>query len=331
MKKIVVDTLGADLGAMPIIKGVVKALVENQNLGVVFVGRAADVTQGIRGTDIAVERVEIIDTDEFITNEDTPTCIFGGKEHTSMVLALEKLKSDDECIGLISAGNTGVLLVGSILKVGLAGGIKMPALSAALPTVTGGMMCLVDCGANIDCRAVDFAAYAVMGDAFMRSMYGTIKPKVAIMSVGREKGKGTELVRDAYDLISRLPLNFIGNAEGNDLTSGYADVVVTDGFSGNVLLKNTEAVGKSVITMIDKLPEEIRNSHAAKVIKEEIFKNYDLNSQAGATFLGTAKTIVKMHGCATFDTAYACFNQVIRLESKNFAASVKESLKLIAK
>ena len=143
------------------------------------------------------------------------------------------------------------------------------------------------------------------------------------MSVGRNRHKGTNLVKEAYGLIEKLPLNFIGNIEGNDMVGSEADVIVTDGFTGNILLKNTEAAGMIAINAIDSLGTL---SPELQKVRDELYDFFAFNDRGGAVFLGTRKAVVKMHGCANKDTAYACVNLAIKLEDRNFSSHVAASL-----
>ena len=162
-----------------------------------------------------------------------------------MVMALDALKREEDACGLLSAGNTGARLVGATFRLGLQDGLKMPALSSSLPTVSGGRALLVDCGANVGATAADLVAFARLGAEFARRQYRKDDPAVALLSVGREPGKGNALLKEAYPLLEASGLNFVGNREGGDLVNGEADVFVCDGYAGNLVLKCTEAVGKA--------------------------------------------------------------------------------------
>ena len=324
MQKIIVDTLGSDNGSTPIVKGALRALKENPDIFLVFVGNSAEIEPEIAKANVDKTRFEIIHTDKFVPDSALPTCVFRGSDDTSMVMSLEHLKNTDDVVGMISAGNTGALLVGTICRLGLAEGLMSPALATALPCKKDGLVCLVDCGANTDCTAEDLKRFAVMGSAFMQSLMNIESPKVAMMSVGRSSHKGNALVKEAYHLIESLPVNFIGNIEGCDLINSEADVIVTDGFTGNILLKNTEAAGMAAIAVIDSMASDLPEYDNIKYALHQMFA---FNDRGGATFLGTKKTVVKMHGCANEETAYSCVNQVVNLESRNFSKKVCEALK----
>lgn len=325
MRKIVIDIYGADAGIEPVVAGTAKAL----NMGIPFfpvmVGSACGITKLMECAGIAADRYEIVDTDKFISQEDPATCVFGDRDDSSMVMAYTRLKNDPECAAMLSPGNTGALLVGSICRLGLLPGLKFPALASALPCVRGKLICLVDCGANVDCTAADLVRFATMGSIFSRSCCGIHEPRVGLMNVGREKQKGNALTREAFEKISQLPLNFVGNLEGSDMVSGYADVIVTDGFSGNLLLKSTEAVGKAAIAIVEEMGIGADPAVISR-IKQALWETFDFNSQGAATFLGPRKTVVKMHGCANEDTTVASIRQILRLEDAGFSQAMAEAM-----
>lgn len=322
MFKIIVDTLGADNGPEPIVTGVAKALCVHPELYAVLVGPQTQLRQIMNNEGIEPTRYEIVDADKYIRNTDPPTLIFGSTD-TSMALAYDRLKQDVCCCALLSAGSTGALLVGSICRLGLLPGLKLPSLASALPCNGEKLLCLVDCGSNMECTADDLALFARMGNVFSKSYCGIENPRVGLMSVGREAQKGNALTREAFERISALDLNFVGNLEGSDLVSGYADVVVADGFSGNLLLKCAESVGKAAMQIVETYGGDLP---AANKIRQVLFETFDFNSQGAATFLGPKKTVVKMHGAANTDTALASIEQILRLEKAQFSQAMAQEL-----
>lgn len=323
MQKIVVDIYGADAGIEPVVSGVAKALRQGVEFFPILVGDGAAVREIMDREGIAPERYEILHTDKFITNDEPPTCVFGGRDDSSLVMAYTRLKQDESCCGMLSPGSTGALLVGSICRLGLLPGLKFPALASALPCGVENLVCLVDCGANITCTATDLARFARMGSIFSRCFCGIENPRVGLMNVGREPGKGTDLTREAFEKISALPIRFVGNLEGSDLVSGYADVIVSDGFSGNILLKSTEAAGKAAMEIVRSLAQQADPALAQQLV-HAIWRKFDFNSQGAATFLGTRKIVVKMHGCANEDTTVSSIRQILSLQSAGFIAAMKE-------
>lgn len=323
MQKIVIDIYGADQGTQVVLNGAAKAIKE---LGIfpVFVGDSALINETMASYGIEAKSYEVIHTTDYITNNEPATCIFGGRDESSISLAYKKLKEDNDCIALLSAGNTGALLVGSICRLGLLPQVKAPSLCSALPCAYENLVTLVDCGSAIDCTANDLVRFAKMGNVFSRCYCGIESPRVGLMSVGREDAKGSRVTLEAFAKLKESDMNFIGNIEGSDLVSGYADVVVADGFLGNVLLKNTEAVGKKAIEIIESL--NIKNSEIIQKIKAALLASFDFNSRGAATFLGTKKIVVKMHGCANEDTTIASIEQILRLYKADFSAEMEKAL-----
>ena len=328
MSKIVLDIYGADAGVGVIIRGALKALKAREDLSVVFVGERSLVEEYIKNSDVDVTRIEILHTDDFITNNDPPTVLFGGRDNCSMALALEKLKNDPDCVGMLSAGSTGALLVGSIFRLGLIEGIKSPALSSYLPMARGEMVCLLDCGANIQCTPKELARFALMGDAFVRCMTGKEAPRVGLLNVGAEKSKGTPVLQQAHQLIEALPINFIGNIEGSDMVQGKADVIVSDGVSGNILLKSSEAAGLTARGVVEHFKAQLTDAAPQVLddILDYLFNSFNYNALGGATFLGTQKTVIKMHGCATENTVVSCIDQLYRLHTAGFSETIAAAL-----
>ena len=325
MTRILVDIYGADAGPAPILEGVATALQENTDFFPILMGQERLITAAMDGAGIDWSRYEVMDTDAFIGPCDPPNCIFGGRDDSSMAMAYGRLKSDDSCHALLSAGNTGALLVGSMCRLGLVPKLKFPALLTLLPCAGDKLICMVDCGANMECSAKDLARFALMGEAFCRCYCGTAAPKVGLMNVGTEPGKGNALTREAYQLLEQLPINFVGNLEGGDTVTGKADVIVCDGFCGNVLLKNTEAAGKAALAIMEKVGAAMEPA-VLEAVRSAVLKALDFNNQGAAVFLGTRKTVVKMHGCATAATTVASIRQILRMEAANFSQAVFDAM-----
>lgn len=328
MTKIVLDVYGADAGVGVIIRGALKALHQREELAVVFVGERSLIEEYLKDSGIDAARMEILHTDDHIKGDEPPTVLFGGRDNSSMALSLARLKEDPECVGMLSAGSTGALLVGSIFRLGLIEGLKSPALSSYLPMARGDLVCLLDCGANIQCTPKELARFALMGNAFVRCMTGKDAPRVGLLNVGTEKGKGTPVLQQAYDLIQALPLNFIGNIEGSDMVQDKADVIVADGVSGNILLKSAEAAGLTARGVVEHFKAQMGEAapEVLDSIMDYLHNSFNYNALGGATFLGTQKTVIKMHGCATEDTVLACIDQLSRLHKAGFAEKIKEAL-----
>ena len=316
--KIIVDTLGADRGAETIICGALKALQEQSTYDLILAGDPA-VLEAAPSFDTS--RVEILPAFSYVTNDDDPRSVVKGKNDTSMILALEKLRDEEEVCAMITAGSTGCALVGSCFHLGLQKGLLQPALASALPTENGKWVILCDCGSNLNPKAKDLADYARLSAAFAKAYYSDGQvvdsdhlPKVGLINVGKEEGKGTALQQETYELLSSLSgeeFVFAGNIEGTDLLTGDVDAAVCDGFTGNVLLKALEKAGN--------IAAEIVEDHAsAGDTAEKIRATFDYNNRAGAVFLGTKKLLIKAHGAATEDTITSCILQAVHLLEGGF-------------
>lgn len=323
MKKIVIDIYGADCKEKVIVSGIAKAVKAGLDFFPVIVGDNDTVTSVMSQNGISNDRYTVIHTDKYFENTDPPTAIYGAGDDKSMAIAYEYLKTQQDCSALLSAGSTGILLVGSMCRLGLFGSLKFPALCSALPCAAkDSLLTLVDCGATTECTPRDLVRFALMGSAFAKSMCAIESPRVALMSVGREEGKGNELTKKAYPLLKEADINFVGNAEGSDMVTGFADVIVTDGFSGNLLLKAVEAAGKAAMQTVAEVCDDEK---ILEKINTALFSRFDFNSQGAATFLGTKKTVVKMHGAANADTVVASIEQILRLEKGGFISKLKEA------
>lgn len=310
-KKIIVDINGADAAPAVLAEGALSALECQNEFDLVLAGPLAVISEALaKASPRAVSGTEILPFESAVTNYDNPKDMIRGKEDTSMAGALNALKSRDDICAMVSAGSTGCLLVGSIFKVGLFGKLMQPALSSALLNKYGEFFCLVDCGANVNSKVRDLIDYARMGSAYMEAACGISSPKVGLINVGAEPGKGNDLMKEAYEaLCAEEGINFIGNIEGSDILSGAADVIVCDGFTGNVLLKSLEAAGMMAAALAGN--------------SADIIRHFDYNSQGGATFLGTKKIIVKAHGAANAATMKACIDQAWMLEKGGFTEKMK--------
>lgn len=304
-KQIVIDTLGADMAPEEICKG----LLDNVDLNYhyVIVGPKEKIDQVLKDSTISYE---IIDTIDYITNEENPINIIKNRTESSLYKALIKTK-DDSTIGVVTAGATGAVMVGSIFIVGLTSGIQSAVLACVLYHFDGKGFCLVDCGANVNPLPSDMLTFAKLGSEFMKN-YGLIdNPKVGLLSIGKEKSKGNELIKKTYPLLEESGLNFVGNIEGDEVFTSDVDVLVCDGFSGNLLLKSTEALALQISkNIINKLCDD---ETSKMKVNDDIYRLFAYNDQAGAILLGTKKPIIKVHGKTNSKTITSAIHQLITL------------------
>lgn len=297
MYKIVIDTKGSDNGAETMIKGAVDALMKRDDLSVLLVGDGEYIKSECERLGAPMERVEILDAPDEITNYDSPAAALFSKPDSSMVRGFEALGNRDDLVGIITAGNTGAVMAASVKF--LMGETRVrPALCAVLPAENGGFVCLCDTGATIDCPASTLLHFARLGAEFMRNTYKIESPRVGLLSNGAESSKGNKVVKEAHVLLRDAEdINFIGNVEGNVSLSGMCDVLVCDGFAGNQVLKVTEGVARRMITDIVKFAKKTKNESIMALVGH-LMGIYDISSLGGGIVLGCRKPIVKVRGNA---------------------------------
>lgn len=297
MVKLLIDTKGGDNGAAVMIKGAGEALAKFAELSVVLAGDEALIKEECEKNAMPMERVEILDAKGEITNFDNPAEAIFCKTDSSMLMGLQALASREDIFGMISAGNTGVLLTGAMRYVSGKERVR-PALAAVLPSADGGFTCLVDTGATVDCTPQMLHHFALLGAAFMKATYGIDSPRIGLLSNGSEPTKGNKLVKETHPLLAGdESLNFVGNVEGNTALSGVCDVLVCDGFAGNQVLKVTEGTATRIITDIMKYAYR-QGSDEIKKLGAHLMGIYDIGSLGGGVILGAAKPIIKTRGNA---------------------------------
>jgi len=231
MYKVILDTMGGDNSPFAQVEGAVIAVNEDKDLHVVLVGEEAVLNEELGKYNYNVNQISIINATDVITNDDTPTVAIKQKTESSLVKAFDELRTNDEIVGLVSTGSTGAVLTGGFLKIGRIKGVSRPALCPILPTKTGGIVSMCDCGANMDSKPINLVHYALMANAYVKNVFGVENPRVALLSVGTEDHKGNELTKAVLPVLKNLEnINFVGNMEARDLLSGDYDIVITDGF-----------------------------------------------------------------------------------------------------
>ena len=294
---VVIDTKGGDNGAEVMVKGAAAALEKFDQLRVMLVGDTVTLTSLCETYGAPMERVELLEAPDEITNYDNPAQALFSKTESSMIKALAALGEREDLFGMLSAGNTGVLLSGAMRYLSGKDRVR-PALAAVLPAQNGSFTCLVDTGATIDCTSAMLHHFARLGSQFMKDMYGLESPKIGLLSNGAESSKGNKLVKETYPLLKAdETLNFVGNIEGNNALSGACDVLVCDGFAGNQVLKVTEGTATRIITDIMKYAYR-KNSDEIKALGAHLMSIYDIGSLGGGNILGVAKPIIKLRGNA---------------------------------
>lgn len=325
--KIVIDTAGCDCPEK-IIAGSVQAAKLHPDYTIVLVGDSEIINKHLGD---GAGNIEIVHAPDVITNDDSPTHAIRQKPESSLIKAFSALNGSDDAVGLLSCGSTGAVLTGATLLVGRIKGVHRPVLASFMPTaVDGKLVCIADSGANVDSKPEFMAQFATMGAAYYKAAFGKEKPTVALLSVGTEDKKGDERTKAAHALIKELPLNFVGNMEARDTLSGDYDVVVCDGFSGNVLIKSTEGTAKMVM---GKLKGAIMSSLKSKIgalFMKKSFKTLKqtMNYQAygGGAFLGVKKIIMKGHGSSNEVATVASIERIISLHENNILDEISAGI-----
>lgn len=330
--KIIVDGMGGDNAPCEIVKGCVEAVNSDATISVVITGIQDKIQQELDKYSFDKSKIEIINATQVITNNESPTLAIRQKSDSSLVVAMKKLKEDDDVKALISAGSTGAVLSGGIFKLGRIKGIARPACCPILPTATDKKVILIDSGANADCKPEFLCQFAIMGSNLSKISFNTSEPKVGLLSNGTEEHKGDELHKNAFEQLKNLKgINFIGNIEGRDIMSGEVDVVVADGFSGNIALKSIEGCAGAIM---DILKTEIMSSFKSKIgflLCKPAFKvlkrKLDYNCNGGAVVIGVEKVVIKSHGSSKAQTIASCIYQARDAVNNNLIENIKESLK----
>lgn len=331
--KIVVDAFGGDNAPLEIIEGCVLAINKHKDLEIILTGATEEIKKILNGRE---ERISIVDAKEIITNNDKPTEAIRHKTDSSLVKAYDILKNQEDVIGLVSAGSTGAVLAGAIMKIGRIKGITRPALAPILPTKLDSDVIIIDSGANVDCKPVNLLHFALMGSAYYSIVYNKPSPRVALLNNGREEEKGNELVKEAFPLLKNAPINFIGNREGGDFMSGEVDVMVADGFAGNALLKGTEGAVGAVLSLLKKSIKSHALSKIGALFMKQTFNKLKnridiLKKHGGSPLLGCKKLVVKNHGSCKRFNILSSIEQTMLLHENKLIEKIENSLSLLEK
>jgi len=288
--RIAVDAMGGENAPSVEVEGAVEAVREsNGGIEAVLVGREQPVREALEAAGGSDLPVSVVHADEVIGMDESPASAVRRKRRSSIVVATGLHKRGD-VDGIVSAGNTGAVVASTLLGLGMLPGVRRPAIASLFPTVKEPALVL-DVGASVDCRPGDLVEFAMMGDAYARFVLGRERPRVALMNIGEEESKGSELVQQTYPLLAASPINFVGNVEGRTFLRGKADVVVTDGFVGNVMLKLTEGV-------IDIITNALRDDGDMDGLGS-LKRQLDYAEYGGAPLLGVNGVVIIAHGSSS--------------------------------
>lgn len=333
MIKILVDAMGGDNAPQATVQGCVEALENDKELYLILTGRQNDIEAELSKYKYDKKRLEIVDCPDVIDMNDIPTEAVKRKQ-SSLMTAYWMLKKEDDICGLVTAGSTGATIVGGQLILGRIRGIKRPALCPAIPNNRGGVTLLCDCGANAECKPVMLCQFSILASAYAEAGFGIKNPKVGLLSNGTEEHKGDPLHQETYKYLSQMQgINFVGNVEGRDIMLSECDVVVSDGFSGNVALKAMEGCGKLVLGVMKKeftssLSAKIGYLFARKAIKR-MRSQLDFEKFGGALLLGLKKVVVKSHGSSKASTFSASIANAVSIYRNGLVPAVEKKLEAV--
>lgn len=331
MYKILLDVMGGDNSPIAQVNGAVMAVNQDKDMHVVLVGDKTQIEETLKEQKYDKNQISIMHAPDTITNDDVPTVAIKQKTESSLVIALNEVRLNDDVVGMVSTGSTGAVLTGGFLKIGRLAGVSRPGLCPILPTKKGGLVALCDSGANMDCKPINIVHFATMASAYVEHAFGIKNPRVALLNVGVEDHKGNELSKQVFEMLKVQDcINFVGNMEARDLLSGDFDIVVADGFDGNVLLKSAEG---ALLTMFDLLKQGIKSSFSSKigyVFMKKTFKGLkktlDYNKHGGAVLLGCKKIIVKGHGSSKATSICECLKQVALIHKTNVIDEISKKI-----
>jgi glycerol-3-phosphate acyltransferase PlsX len=325
--RIAVDAMGGDHAPLVNVDGAVAAAREF-GIASLLVGRTSELApllkdSGYRGSDI-----EIVDATEVVTFDDPATAVIRKKRNSSIRIAANCVR-DGRAEGLVSAGHTGAAMVSAKMVIGTIAGVDRPALATVLPNLTGHCL-LLDVGANPDAKTAHFKEFAVMGSIYAELAFGKKMPSIGLMSIGEEASKGTDKTKEAFKTLKETGLNFVGNVEGRDVFNGSVDVIVTDGFTGNVILK----VSESLSEMVEKaLREEIKRTLQASVgflLSRTAFRRFkqrfDYSEYGGAPLLGVKGCVIICHGRSSAKAIKNAIRFAAEFSKRRLAEKIQEQI-----
>lgn len=325
MTRIIVDAMGGDNAPKAVVDGCIKA-VQDFDIKITLVGNE-ELVKPCLG-EYTGDKIDVVNATDVITNDDDPALAIRRKSDSSIVVAM-KLLAAGEGDAFVSAGSTGAIVSGATLIVKRIKGVRRVAIGTVFPTPDKPTLVL-DCGANSDCTPDFLQQFAIMGNAYMMAVYGIDKPAVALLNNGAEEHKGSTVYKETYKLLKNTDINFIGNIEGRDVFSCVADVVVADGFAGNILLKTTEGTASFFSKKLkEMLTENIFTKLCALVLSKGIKKmkkSFDYTEHGGAPVLGAQKVVIKAHGSSNANAFYNAVRQAVHFYETGVIESINNNL-----
>lgn len=326
---VAVDAMGGDYAPTAPIEGAVEAVNSISNLKILLVGKEEIINDELTKHQYPKDRIEIVDASEVIMTGEPPVRSIQKKKNSSLVVAMKNVR-DGKADALVTAGNTGSVLVGGQTIIKRENGVLRAPIATVVPTESGCAL-IVDSGANVDAKPDNLVQFAIMGQAYAEKAIGIKNPKVALLNVGAEEEKGNVLTKEVYQLLkNREDINFIGNIEGNEVSKGKADVIVCDAFAGNIVLKMYEGVASTFLRLIkDTFMKNAKTKIGALMLKgalKDTLKDYDVNQYGGAPLLGLKALVVKAHGNSKAKSFKTAIMQCITFNESNMNLIIRERI-----
>lgn len=330
MIKVVIDCFGGDRSPLVNVEGAIKAVNKINDLAIILTGDENLIKAELAKYKYDESRVSIVHAPEIISTEEIPTIALKTKKKSSLAVAYDIVKSDPTVGALVSLGSTGAVLTGGVLKTRRLPGVIRPAFCPILPTMNHSVVGVCDSGANPTCSVDNLIQFAIMGSLYMEKAYGKTNPRIALLNIGVEEEKGDDVRKETYQKLKELSqkgtINFVGNMESRDLLSGKYDLVVCDGFSGNVLIKSTEGTALELLKLLKTtMTKSFKNKIGALLLKKDVYgiKDFmDYNNYGGGVMLGVNKTIIKGHGSSKSSAVYQCVKQAYTMEKNKLVESI---------
>ncbi len=326
---VAVDAMGGDNAPGELVKGSIEAINADKRIKVFLVGQESLIQEELKKYTYDAAQLEVVHAQEVIETAEPPVMAIRKKKDSSIVKCMNLVK-EGICDALVSAGNTGAVLVGGQVIVGRIKGVERPPLAPLIPTENG-VSLLLDCGANVDARPSHLVQFAKMGSVYMESVMGVPNPKVGIVNIGAEEEKGNALVKETFPLLKNCPeINFIGSVEARDIPMGVADVIVSEAFVGNVILKMYEGVGTCMLKKVKSgMMTSLRSKIGALLVKpalKKTLKSFNTDEYGGAPLLGLNGLVVKTHGSSKSIEIQNSILQCIAFKEQNINEKIKEKI-----
>ena len=323
--KLAIDGMGGDNAPQLIVEGALQALDDFNDIEILLYGREEAMKPYLKEH----PRLTVIHCEEVVEGEDDPARAVRRKKDSSMTRMLEAV-ADGTADACLSAGNTGALMAGGLFKVGRIDGVQRPALATTLPTIDGKGFLMLDLGANADAKPEHMVQYAIMGDIYAKKVRGYAAPRIGLLNIGTEEKKGNELTKAVFELLKETDMNFEGNVEARELLNGVADVIVTDGFTGNMVLKTIEGTAGALFAMLKEAFTSSTKAKIGYVLSKDGLKGLktkmDYTEYGGAALFGLKAPVIKAHGSSNARAIYSAIKQARTMVEHDVCATIQQTI-----